>query len=345
MRCLSSYRSGWLICAFRVNPVSSSAGYQPRHDGGKMHLFLRSFFFGLAALSLAACSSGLVYAPVIDLTQAPLRMKPIRTLQHRSQTLRAPLEDLATPRGGSVGRLFIEKVESEKTQPLLQSLPGKFSQAKKIPSPLAGEGGPRPDVGRQTTGNSGLTIPPLPSQHLRERSSEKGRGKAADQPKTAAPTPEPVQPSTQKTPIEPEEVHDAVAPPAFKGWSWPTKGKVVSRFVLNSVSGNKGVDIQGALGQPVWAAAPGKVVYSGSGVRGYGNLLIIKHSSNYLSAYAYNQRLLVKEGDNVKAGQAIAEMGKAETGRVLLHFEIRYNGRPVDPLAYLSKAKYSGAPL
>jgi len=105
--------------------------------------------------------------------------------------------------------------------------------------------------------------------------------------------------------------------------------------VASSISGNKGVDIQGALGQPIWAAAAGKIVYNGSGVRGYGNLIIIKHNQNYLSAYAYNQRLLVKEGDNVKGGQAIAEMGKAETGRVLLHFEIRYNGRPVDPLLYL----------
>lgn len=102
-----------------------------------------------------------------------------------------------------------------------------------------------------------------------------------------------------------------------------------------SMSGNKGIDIAGSLGQPVRAAAAGKVVYSGSGVRGYGNLIIIKHNQNYLSAYAYNQRLLVKEGANVKGGEMVAEMGKAETGKVLLHFEIRYNGQPVDPLGFL----------
>ena len=125
----------------------------------------------------------------------------------------------------------------------------------------------------------------------------------------------------------------------IKTWLWPSQGKIASRFVANSksLSANKGIDIEGVLGQDVKSTAGGKVVYSGSGVRGYGNLIIIKHDKNYLSAYAYNQKLLVKEGDSVTAGQAIAEMGKAETGRVLLHFEIRYNGQPVDPMVYLNR--------
>jgi lipoprotein NlpD len=117
-------------------------------------------------------------------------------------------------------------------------------------------------------------------------------------------------------------------------WQWPVQGEVLKGFSLQ-MGGNKGIDIAGNLGDPVRAVAPGKVVYSGSGLRGYGNLVIIKHSDNYLSAYAYNKKLLVKEGDVVKAGAEIAKMGQNDAGRVMLHFEIRRNGKPVNPLLYL----------
>ncbi|MDY0050601.1 MAG: peptidoglycan DD-metalloendopeptidase family protein [Halothiobacillaceae bacterium] len=119
-------------------------------------------------------------------------------------------------------------------------------------------------------------------------------------------------------------------------WRWPTVGKVVGRFVAGDAT-RKGVDIAGRLGQPVLAAADGEVVYSGSGLPGYGKLVILKHSHNYLSAYGYNQALLVDEGQQVKAGQTIARMGQAEVGKSRLHFEIRYDGKPVDPLRYLPK--------
>jgi lipoprotein NlpD len=140
-----------------------------------------------------------------------------------------------------------------------------------------------------------------------------------------------------------EKKHQALAstpaPAPSVEWVWPAQGKIVSRFIASPASimssSNKGIEIQGTLGQAIRSTAAGKVVYSGAGVRGYGNLIIIKHDKNYLSAYAYNQKLLVKEGEDVTAGQIIAEMGKAETGRVLLHFEIRYNGQPVDPMVYL----------
>lgn len=117
-------------------------------------------------------------------------------------------------------------------------------------------------------------------------------------------------------------------------WAWPTKGKVVKKF---SQSGNKGLDIAGQLGQPVNSAAPGKVVYSGSGLIGYGQLIIVKHNKSHLSAYAYNDRLLVKEGDRVKGGQRIATMGRSGNRHARLHFEIRKDGKPVDPLRYLPK--------
>jgi lipoprotein NlpD len=120
------------------------------------------------------------------------------------------------------------------------------------------------------------------------------------------------------------------------GWLWPSSGSVIGRFSSNG-SLNKGIDIAGELGQPVLAASDGSVVYAGSGLRGYGELVIIKHSDIYVSAYGHNRRLLVQEGQQVKAGQKIAEMGSTGTDRVKLHFEVRRQGKPVDPLQYLPK--------
>lgn len=119
-------------------------------------------------------------------------------------------------------------------------------------------------------------------------------------------------------------------------WQWPAQGKLIAKFSSQNAL-NKGVDIAGKLGEPVIAAGAGVVVYAGSGLRGYGNLLIIKHSDRFLSAYAHNRRLLVKEGQAVKAGQKIAEIGSSGTDRNKLHFEIRKEGKPVNPLWYLPK--------
>jgi len=116
-------------------------------------------------------------------------------------------------------------------------------------------------------------------------------------------------------------------------WAWPTKGKVIATF--NEASNLKGLDIAGKMGQPVLATAPGKVVYSGSGLRGYGKLVIIKHNKTYLSAYAHNSQILVKEGQSVVKGQRIAEMGDSDADQVKLHFEIRRLGKPADPLKHL----------
>ena len=117
-------------------------------------------------------------------------------------------------------------------------------------------------------------------------------------------------------------------------WFWPTRGKIVKS---DSPTSKKGVDISGSSGQPVKAAAEGKIVYSGSGLVGYGKLIIIKHNDKFLSAYAYNSELLVNEGDIVKAGQKISKMGQDQSGRNILHFEIRLNGNPINPLKHLPK--------
>ena len=114
--------------------------------------------------------------------------------------------------------------------------------------------------------------------------------------------------------------------------SWPAQGAVSSNF---DDSKNKGLDISGKTGDPILAAADGKVVYSGSGLRGYGNLIILKHNNTFLTAYAHNQTLLVKEDQSVKRGQKIAEMGNSDSEQVKLHFELRRLGKPVDPLKFL----------
>ena len=121
-------------------------------------------------------------------------------------------------------------------------------------------------------------------------------------------------------------------------WGWPAKGKVIKKFSVQEV-GSKGIKIAGHKGEPVRAAADGKVVYSGSGLVGYGNLIIIKHNSMFLSAYAHNSRLAVKEGENIKAGEKIAEIGSSGTDRNQLHFEIRREGKPLDPLGLLPQQR------
>ncbi|MES2817829.1 MAG: peptidoglycan DD-metalloendopeptidase family protein [Pseudomonadota bacterium] len=143
------------------------------------------------------------------------------------------------------------------------------------------------------------------------------------------PSSEPVKPTQATTPVQPVKASAA-------GWAWPSAGVLIGRFSSNG-SLNKGIDLAGELGQPVLAASDGSVVYAGSGLRGYGELVIIKHSDTYVSAYGHNRRLLVREGQQVKVGQTIAEMGSTGTDRVKLHFEIRRQGKPVDPLQYLPR--------
>ncbi len=134
----------------------------------------------------------------------------------------------------------------------------------------------------------------------------------------------------------PAKTRSTVTASASPQLRWPTKGRVISQFMAGDPT-RQGIDISGKRGQPVIAAASGRVVYSGNGLRGYGNLVIIQHNETYFSAYAHNQKVLVKENDRVKSGQRIADMGNSGTDRVMLHFEIRRNGRPSNPLQYLPK--------
>ena len=145
--------------------------------------------------------------------------------------------------------------------------------------------------------------------------------------------------SPAATPAPAPAASPAPAPaPAAAGdeiqFVWPASGQVIANFDENT---NKGVSIGGKIGDPVLAAADGRVVYAGAGLRGYGNLIILQHNNTYLTAYAHNQALLVRENQSVKQGQKIAEMGSSDTDRVKLHFEVRRLGKPVDPLSHLPK--------
>lgn len=181
-----------------------------------------------------------------------------------------------------------------------------------------------------------LSKPPRPS--VKVAPAPKSVPKA--EPKVVAKEPPPVsQPVTVRSNNKSVESKNTPAPVAQTGtlkWVWPATGAVVATF--SDTGGlNKGIDIRGDLGEPVMAAADGVVVYSGSGLRGYGKLLIVKHSEKVLSAYAHNRVLHVAEGDRVTAGQKIAQIGHTGTQSAKLHFEIRFDGTPVDPLKYLPK--------
>jgi lipoprotein NlpD len=175
--------------------------------------------------------------------------------------------------------------------------------------------------------------------HLRRPPAVAAAPPAQTRPQVTQPAqPAPQKPPAQARPQQPQQTQQQSPPrpvaSAELRWQWPTQGQVLRSSSLTS---RNGVDISGTRGQSIVAAAPGAVVYSGTGLRGYGRLIIIKHNDSWLSAYAHNDQLLVKEGDQVQAGQPIATMGLGNDGRPVLHFEIRKDGKPVNPLDYLPK--------
>ncbi len=152
-----------------------------------------------------------------------------------------------------------------------------------------------------------------------------------------ATTPSPVPATTPAVPTPVAPTTPMVVPPSAisaSGWRWPTQGQLIGRFAAGDPK-RQGIDIAGTAGQAVVAASDGTVVYSGAGLVGYGELIIIKHNDEWLSAYAHNRRRLVTEGTAVKRGQPIAELGRSGTSRDMLHFEVRRNGKPVDPMTVL----------
>lgn len=174
---------------------------------------------------------------------------------------------------------------------------------------------------------AGTRRPPPQSAPPPRPSATTSRGTRSAQTPTRKPGPTRTAPTPAATPAP-------VLPASTPAWRWPTEGALLNRFIAGDAT-RQGIDIIGRDGQPVQAAAAGTVVYSGAGLVGYGELIIIKHSDEWLSAYGHNRRRLVDEGAKVGAGQVIAEMGSTGASRDMLHFEIRRNGKPVDPLPLL----------
>jgi lipoprotein NlpD len=266
----------------------------------------------IAGLQLAGCASpppGGV--PVIDRNQSAYLREPLRRGQHRVQSGET-LYSIAFRFGWDWKAL----AQHNRIPPPYVIYPGqtiRFSGASKGSQSAIRQTVAKP-VSKRATTASAQPIVPKPASP----SSVKPTPAAV-----ATPTPQPASSSTS-------------AARSSAGWVWPSAGELIGRFASNA-SLNKGIDIAGQLGQPVLAASDGLVVYAGSGLRGYGELLIIKHDDVYVSAYGHNRRLLVREGQQVKAGQTIAEMGSTGTDRVKLHFEIRRQGKPVDPQQYLPR--------
>lgn len=235
----------------------------------------------------------------------------------------------------------------------------RIGQTLKLKDPKAAEGTPAEATPSAIAITSPIRSEPAATPKPIGEPPLKTEPKATKEPYSeqamAAPPPKPVETPVVKTetpkPAETARAEPAkTEPPAEKpaaapsvpapstddeavDWGWPAQGKILAGF--NESNGSKGVDIAGTQGQAVLAAATGKVVYSGAGLRGYGKLVIVKHNKTYLSAYAHNSQILVKEGQEVAKGQKIAEMGSTDTDRVKLHFEIRKLGKPIDPAKHL----------
>jgi lipoprotein NlpD len=184
--------------------------------------------------------------------------------------------------------------------------------------------------------------PPAPArEEATSASAAASRSESADiLAAPAAPAVPPARESVAEAPVKPApsppKASDDVAVNGAGGlvWRWPGKGPLIGSFVAGDQT-RQGIDIGGTAGDPVLAAADGEVVYSGNGLLGYGELIIVKHNASFLSAYGHNRKRLVQEGNRIKAGQQIAEMGSSASARDELHFEIRKNGKPVNPLEYL----------
>ena len=216
------------------------------------------------------------------------------------------------------------------------AVPGTLAM---IPPPGAGVGaGAAPAAagpGALKTSPKAIKLP-YSDQAVRELTLEASSVPAPSSALVAAvPAPGPAQPEAAAMPAQavPAAAATAAAGDDRLNWMWPAKGKVIAQF--SDTANLKGIDIAGSAGAPVYASAAGRVVYAGSGLRGYGKLIIIKHNATYLSAYAHNQDILVKEGQQVARGQKIADMGSTDANQVKLHFEIRRFGKPMDPEKFL----------
>lgn len=308
----------------------------------KVLRYVRHALLASAPLWLVACAS---HAPAPTIERAPVAVeKPVRA----AAPVAAPASEgplYVVKKGDTLYSIALDHGHDPKEIAAWNSLENpdriKIGQQLRL-SPPGSEGAPVAVV-KPIAGPAVVEVKPVSSKPLAESNTatlkrEPKGGKVAYSEEALAKAREGGMPAKPvETPPAPQtvEAKPAVEPVAAAGavdWAWPTNGKLIATFVEGS---SKGIDIAGAQGDPVLAAAPGKVVYSGTGLRGYGKLVIVRHNAEFLSAYAHNSQILVKEGDAVAHRQKIAEVGSTDTESPRLHFEIRRQGKPVDPLKFL----------
>jgi lipoprotein NlpD len=302
-----------------------------------------------AALGLAGCASRPVSAPVVNLTPTPgaaaapqgyYTVKPGDTLYSIALEHGVDYHDLASwnkledPTKIRVGQLL--RV-APPPPPGVQV--GAAAGAGAVEAQPLGGGatGAAPAAAQPVAPGATVTSPkalrlPYSEQNLALLSKQSSQGTTAAPATQTAQTPPAAAPPQVAKAAPAPSAEPVPAPSGPVKFIWPAQGKLIAGF---SEANNKGIDIGGKLGEPVLAAAPGRVMYTGSGIRGYGKLIVIKHADGFNSVYAHNKTILVKEGQNVARGQEIGEIGDTEADTPMLHFEIRKSGKPVDPLKYL----------
>lgn len=309
----------------------------------------------IAALLLSACASSPNRAPVVERAATqPAPATPVAVQVARPRTQEKPQITYVVKRGDTLYRIALDHGQSYTDLVSWNNLKNpndiKVGQVLKVSPPESQSDAAAGAVQAMPVTNNAVEVKPLgpavaasaggnktqprgdkrsySESNLAELQKADGAG-AAEAAGKADPTPVA---AVQKAPEKVAEKSAEAAPDAAAiDWMWPVDGKLVNNYTPKT----KGIDIAGRLGQDVLAAAAGKVMYVGSGIRGYGNLVIIRHNGSLLSAYAHNKTVLVKEGQAIAKGQKIAEMGNSDSDTVKLHFEVRLQGEPVDPARYL----------
>ncbi len=291
---------------------------------------------------LAGCNSLTRQAPVVERTTPPSVERPRPAPAARVEEPKDEKGMYTVRRGDTLLRIALDHGENYRDIVAWNNLRDpddiKVGQVLRVSAPERGER----SANMQTQPLP--APPPAPPRKTEPRADKQPYSETAvaarpDAGVQAGARTEPVRPVAPAAPAAaaPAPAIAAAGTAAANGdeklsWMWPADGRIVATF---DEGRNKGIDIAGRPGQQVVAAGAGKVMYAGSGIRGYGNLVIVKHSNSLLSAYAHNRKIVVKEGDNVAKGQMIAEMGDSDADSVKLHFEIRQQGKPVDPSRFL----------
>lgn len=322
-----------------VATIDAAASYEHNERMNKIRLILSAALLGL----LAACSTPRHSAPVTD------RMSGTGPADATRPTAPAGPGYYTVKKGDTLYRIALDQGQAYRDIVTWNNLANpndiKVDQVLRVAAPETIAGGAQTG----SIASSGVEVRPLSSApatsgHAVNKSVPRGDKRPYSEsalaelqkPEVAAAIAAAKVPATSAAsaavPAKTEPVKTLDADDDGIGWIWPAEGKVIASFDEGK---NKGIDISGKLGQRVIAAGSGKVMYAGSGIRGYGNLVIVKHTNNLLSAYAHNKTITVKEGQSVNKGQVIAEMGNTDADAVKLHFEIRQQGKPVDPSKFL----------